>query len=185
MFIKGGITKIEKLQNDICFRKETVFFVLTIFIRMRSFRWKDFIIFYNTKCTTQNSLEENISGFRNVHMLVARKHLYPVNEKHILRLRKINITIYYNFHLSKKKGGQAFFITCSRCSAYILLALYCVNQCTTKRWFIVLIYRLLLIYRRFVWPLYLMLLSFFHKGSLEFELRIKTTLNGEQTWATW
>lgn len=67
---------------------------------MRSFRWKDFIIFYNTKCTTQNSLEENISGFRNVHMLVARKHLHPVNEKHILRLRKINITIYYNFHLS-------------------------------------------------------------------------------------
>lgn len=77
---------------------------------MRSFRWKDFIIFYNTKCTTQNSLEENISGFRNVHMLVARKHLYPVNEKHILRLRKINITIYYNFHLSKKKGGQAFLL---------------------------------------------------------------------------
>lgn len=42
-------------------------------------------------------------------MLVARKHLYPVNEKHILRLRKINITIYYNFHLSKKKRGASFF----------------------------------------------------------------------------
>ena len=43
-------------------------------------------------------------------MLVARKHLYPVNEKHILRLRKINITIYYNFHLSKKKGGKLFLL---------------------------------------------------------------------------
>ena len=39
-------------------------------------------------------------------MLVARKHLYPVNEKHTLRLRKINISIYYNFHLSKKKRGK-------------------------------------------------------------------------------
>lgn len=42
-------------------------------------------------------------------MLVARKHLYPVNEKHTLRLRKINVSIYYNFHLSKKKGGASFF----------------------------------------------------------------------------
>lgn len=58
-------------------------------------------------------------------MLVARKHLYPVNEKHILRLRKINITIYYNFHLSKKKGGKLFYYLFTMLSVHTFSSLLC------------------------------------------------------------